>query len=360
MSPNQPPQQGQPDPKPLWVHSPKGVFYWRHEYASYWKGPAKDRVWVPSMDTPLHLPPPPDIGAEQGDAAGGPPAIQFGSNAPIQPHTPAQAGYHNPLHQNQPATPAVASVSAPPPPPPPLNAPLPYLNLGPQSSGPSHQPQPNSNGTGFMSMQHWLTALSHDRRDNVPRTLVCDWVQPRREPPRREAPAPNYNYFGDDRRESGFDRAEITARARIIDPGSTLGGNLPATSTPKHDASPIAPRPMSYRKGRATSNSSEQPVPPNCNTADRGANGHPRLPARRGVDTDDESDYGGSGSDDDDPSKIKNYNVKESTCQAQAVQRRNNGSLGKPGRPIKRPPAATLGIWSDLRYDTVPEARNLI
>ncbi|KAJ7046410.1 hypothetical protein C8F04DRAFT_1173352 [Mycena alexandri] len=101
-------------------------------------------------------------------------------------------------------------------------------------------------------------------------------------------------------------------------------------------------------------------IPPDCNAAERDNTGHPRLPVRAGIEDDNESDYGGSEDDEDDPAKLKNFNVKESFHHAQAVQKRSKGLLGNPGRPVQKPSAATLGVWSDLRYDTIPEARNLI
>ncbi|KAJ6499658.1 hypothetical protein C8R47DRAFT_1211965 [Mycena vitilis] len=53
-------QQPTRDPK-IWVQSPrKRAWYWRHPTSSFWKGPKSDRTWVPSIDAPSWLEPPPD------------------------------------------------------------------------------------------------------------------------------------------------------------------------------------------------------------------------------------------------------------------------------------------------------------
>ncbi|KAJ7160768.1 hypothetical protein C8R46DRAFT_1223112 [Mycena filopes] len=66
-----------------WVLSRKGAFFWRHASQSFWKGEPDDRVWVPSMDTPPDMPPPPDI--EQGPPRGPAPSATT-QNVPTAPN----------------------------------------------------------------------------------------------------------------------------------------------------------------------------------------------------------------------------------------------------------------------------------
>ncbi|KAJ7730542.1 hypothetical protein B0H16DRAFT_1469515 [Mycena metata] len=269
------------------------------------------------------MPAPPDFGADQGDAAGGPPAIQFGSSTPVIQPGPQQLQPHN-----QSTLPAPTPLNAGPPPPLSLNTPPPYPNTGPQSLGPPQQPAPGSSGAGFMSMQHRVSSAQHDRRSDAPRTL-------------RRVGDPQA------RRDSNCAQThELQERAHNLQLRERTLSSRPSASSSSRRAPSVS--------------TSDQVGPPDCNIAERGPNGHPRLPAGGASDFGDESNYGRSESDDNDPSKIKNNNTKESIHQAQAVQKRNKGLLGKPGRAVERPAAATLGIWSDLHYDMVPEAQSLI
>ncbi|KAJ7665835.1 hypothetical protein DFH06DRAFT_1127040 [Mycena polygramma] len=84
------------DPK-IWVKSKGGTWYWRHPTGSTWKGPRRDRVWVPSIDAPSWLPPPPDdfanVDTEEGTPASAPiaPLHQFGSTASARSGAPSGA-----------------------------------------------------------------------------------------------------------------------------------------------------------------------------------------------------------------------------------------------------------------------------
>ncbi|KAJ7027671.1 hypothetical protein C8F04DRAFT_1266775 [Mycena alexandri] len=287
MSTGQQQQQQQHDPS-RWVQSPKGVFYWRHDFGSYWKGPPDDRVWVPSMDTPLHLPSPPDVGAVQGDAAGAPPGIQFGSNMPINPQhpnatsIPGADSLHRPSHQL-------------------LRRSLHHIRIA--------DPKCWSRAPALARHQEAMHRSSSETGNSCAGTRHVATMRVPTFADRMIILASTNGAHG--MTLVACNHAAITAPeattgpAQTIARGSMLDGNHPVTSTPNLGARTTERKPTSCRKGRATST---------C----------------------------------------------ESFRHAQAVQKRSKGLLGNPGKPVQKPSAAALGVWNDLRYDTIPEARNLI
>ncbi|KAJ7046411.1 hypothetical protein C8F04DRAFT_1248652 [Mycena alexandri] len=267
MSSGQQPQQLQHDPN-RWVHSPKGVFYWRHDVGSYWKGPPDDRVWVPSMDTPLQLPPPPDFGAAQGDAAGAPPAIQFGSNPPINTNPPMPPAYHDQATtrapQQQTFSPTPVTIPAAAPAPAPMFAPglPPYSNRGPPMMGPATQFPPNNSGAGFMSMQSRATPYRASAAATR-RTRQSETGSSHVGTARGLAPAHITTTIASANGDrgttpAGFTCEAIIARAVIAGPvmtiahGSMYDGTRLAALTPKPGARIIGHRPTNFRKGHAT------------------------------------------------------------------------------------------------------------
>ncbi|KAJ7037839.1 hypothetical protein C8F04DRAFT_1256750 [Mycena alexandri] len=346
MSSNQQPQQQDPN---QWVSSPKGAFYWRHATGSYWKGPADDRVWVPSMDSPPNLPPPPDFGAPQGDAAGAPPATQFGSSTPIP------AGGLN--VQMPPVYRPRDTPSALPPTPP--RAPPPtqqtgFVSVHSRPAYPDHSTYNARDGprTAFRRWGEQPTQYNGRRDEPVPEnTSRRPWEDARGTTPRSD-----HNFRVDARREPS--RAFDPAARRESHRAQTHEFQERARDQQLRDRA-LSSRPPAAALTTEGVGAPARPPPPRVEDAERDVNGHPRLPAQAAAD-DDESDYGGSSDDDEKPDVLKKFNARETFRHAEANQKKKSGLLNNPGKPVQRPSALVLGVWDGLRYNTVPEARNLI
>jgi hypothetical protein len=140
------------DPK-KWVQSPKRVWYWRHPTGSFWKGPPDDRVWVPSIDAPPDLEPPPD----DLDDSSGQDSATHQNDAP-QPCAPQQFG-------------SVINLlvgGLPRLPPPQENAP--QLMARPQPNAFGHSPF----GRGDESTMRDGRPRTDDHRDPAPHTTIWD------------------------------------------------------------------------------------------------------------------------------------------------------------------------------------------
>ncbi|KAJ7026318.1 hypothetical protein C8F04DRAFT_1190637 [Mycena alexandri] len=333
MSSNQLPQQQDPN---QWVSSPKGAFYWQHTTGSYWKGPADDRVWVPSMDSPLNLPPPPDFGAPQGNAAGAPPATQFGTSTPI------------PLGRLN------------------VQMPLAYQQREPVLLhsgvwyGLVHRPAEQQ--TGFMSMaprpptqQMWWGDAPHTQGAHIRPTAFRPWgtqgatgtgntaPEARREPwdvsTGRLSPKVRLARRENHRAQTH----ELQDRARDQQLRDRALSSRPS-STSTHD--------------NITAAAPVRPLAPKVEDTEIGSDGHPILPGQ--AVPSDESDYGGSSEEDEGPEALKKFQVRETFRHREAVQKKQGGLLGNPGKAVRAPGGETVGVWGTLQYDTIPAARSLI
>ncbi|KAJ6579694.1 hypothetical protein DFH09DRAFT_1077283 [Mycena vulgaris] len=338
------------DPK-KWVQSPKRAWYWRHETQSYWKGPRDDHMW-----------PPPD---DEDDEASPPSAIaQFGlvpttlgKNPVVAPWSSTSGG------------PAGAAAPATLPPPAANESPrnlarrsescaadrAPIVERGPRpqdtKTGAAGTPGLMAPRSGTVkSKLGVITGISYpgrtrcgsmitegrtdvpkydDRRSDAPRYL-----------PRADVRGEYGQMHGPEERQEGL-HAETHAhqeRARDQALRERALTSHPSTSTTSSGHNERAPR-----------------IIINVDHASLDANSPPVFPVR--AIEDDESNYGDSKDDDEDGRQLKKYRAREE-AQLTDVARRPSGAAGPV--PSLPPAPSGAGLWGNLQFSTVPEARNLI
>ncbi|KAJ7602652.1 hypothetical protein DFH06DRAFT_1351176 [Mycena polygramma] len=320
----------------MWVKSAKGALYWRHRTMSFWKGPRNDRVWVPSLDTPVGLPAPPDDFSNVGDYEGAP-------SAPVAPVAPPPAPTTSILHPFGPRPNPFASS-------PPSNS----IGYGRRddapfsgSSGPPPYARVSDRGyTGpfARTFRDWEPVPNREQgredrdsgRDNrgPPHQLHGDSGRPYRSDQRNEFG----NSMGSQtiREEHRTQSQEIQTanRERVLRErlGSRGASAAPATPTASHDY-------------------------PKVEDAKLDNGGNPQLPHTGGAD--DESEYKGTSPSEDEGDALKKFQARETTRVSEA--RRKVGPATAIA-PTATAPAETVGagLWGRVDLTGVPAMRNLL
>ncbi|KAJ7149557.1 hypothetical protein C8R46DRAFT_1230231 [Mycena filopes] len=292
-----------------WIHTSSGAFYWRHATKSYWKGPPDERVWVPSMDSPPDMPPPPDF----GDGTSGP----ANTAPPPQPAPVTQFGTI-PALQNAAAGPPAYQQNAP------------HTEMGFAHPSPFGRPPrlPNTQtyrGTGSNYVSPFAGYVRRDANPEGDRgTNPADAPLLPRGPS-----APQGNPTCSPAREAQRSQTqEFQERARDQQLRARALSTCPSTP-PAHASSPP---------------SVNRPLPPRVDDAPRDERGHPILPIVPG------------GMEDE--KVLKENRLKEKSRYAEAICRNRAGE--EPKITAERPPGAIIGVWGDVSFNTVSEARNLI
>ncbi|KAJ7165405.1 hypothetical protein C8R46DRAFT_1035979 [Mycena filopes] len=354
-----------------WVLSRGGAFYWRHATQSYWKGPPDDRVWVPSMDMPPDMPPPPDF----GDRAPGPvaaaaprnnaPVTQFGSIIPYQ------NVQHGPPAYQQSMPPADLGFAHP----------NPFVNPQRCSRVDNVTQSPGSNYISPFAGHSRRDFTSESGRGNHPADAPPASVPPpptarSSVPPPRAPTAPSRTSSTPHRDDRGapphLDYRPLGRRDVRDDFGRSLSSEsrreAQRSQTQEYQERArdqqlrnraLSSRPSTSPAHTASPPSSNRPLPPRVDDAPRDSRGHPMLPIVAGGMEDDESDYGDEEKEDPEDEKvIKEYRVKERARHAEATRRHLAGE--QPKITAQRPPGAIIGVWGDVAFNTVSEARNLV
>ncbi|KAF8197234.1 hypothetical protein K438DRAFT_2119715 [Mycena galopus ATCC 62051] len=287
----------------------RGVYYWRPETGSRWRGDPDDRTWVPALDWPPNAPVPPDLQASApGQTEQSPPRQRqppgnrrLRGNQCEEEIARAPARHDVPLH-----TPArhdvlvhtpqgIVETRSPPPYDPrgafassrnhPLN---PYANGPVEFRGPAISPDEWRQGAPSGQV-HRAPYWSHGQQPSRTAVPQDDWETRDHRHVRREAPhrhdvdAHTRGQFGQPR-PHGWDRDRLDRR----DQRDHCGAPCSEERDLRERALQTKPRKPSIAVTR--------PVPLVDNTA-VDAEGYPVFPLSAPTD-DDASDYGGSEADD--------------------------------------------------------------
>ncbi|KAJ7678178.1 hypothetical protein DFH06DRAFT_1121690 [Mycena polygramma] len=397
------------DPK-IWVKSKGGIWYWRHPTGSTWKGPRRDRVWVPSIDAPSWLPPPPDdfanIDAEEGNLAPAPiaPTHQFGTTAPARPGAPSGAA--------APAGIPIPSVAL---------RPSPFGNSG-SSTGlwggnalPAPGPRPSYTTTGAVTytgafantmrrrdesraeQEHLDRERLEAQRDRERREFERSQREREQRERERREDRERLDREEREREHRRFEGAQEEHRGDYYHHGSSYGGSSYSHSPRRHhnDYGHATPRRDvrnsftdmlhggSHREERRSqdrakeerlrdlarnsrgprapsSTKSSEAKPHTVLDVDKAAldtRGQPILPTT--AYDEDESEYGGTDDSDDEDAALKKYRARESIRVGEA--RRKEGAESPPAEAAPAPPESVgAGRWGTLRLSTAPAMRNLL
>ncbi|KAJ7672157.1 hypothetical protein DFH06DRAFT_1319585 [Mycena polygramma] len=387
------------DPK-IWVKSKGGTWYWRHPTGSSWKGPRRDRVWVPSMDAPDWLPPPPDdfsnLDADEGQPAPAP-AHTFGTVVPTVVPMDTTPGPGIPI-------PPIIRSSA-------------FGSSGRPtdlwgSSGPPPARTSTYTTTGAVTytgpyantMRHRDESirLDREREDDQRRRREVQADRDRREFERNQREREqrrreeedralehrrfegaqdehqDYYHHGSSYRPEPArrDHHDYGRQAPRRDIRSSYSDTLHsgahreeqrAQSHAQQDRAREQQLREKVRKSRAPSSAasssgstvtptSVRPIP-NVDAATLGNDGHPILPNL--APDDEESEYGGSDDSEEDSKAVKRYRTKESFRLGEA--RRKTGAEDPPAAEVPAmPDSIGAGIWARLPLNTVSGMRNLM
>ncbi|KAJ7078291.1 hypothetical protein B0H15DRAFT_954636 [Mycena belliarum] len=356
-----------------WVCSKKKVYYVRPPAGSRWMGPSDDRVWVPGLDWPDGLEPPPDDDAD-GDVSMAPPTTpqSFGTipaAAPVPQTAPVAVPPAVDTRANAPARHTAPTTASGPPRGPPATV------GGPPDAarGPNRPPQQHYGPfTGaFANTMRYRDAVSrrmHEGRgaSDLAPTLAADRQAPPRsdhyEPRDREDTRGRTEGHHHEGRQQGGRRPDVRNEyVRALDNEDRREGQRAEALLHQDRAREQALRAKASatRPGGTTTGPAQRPPaiirpPPDVDTARLDADGLPMLP---GVAIpDDESDYGGSSDDDeeDELRNLKNFRTKEEFRLSAALRRPDQ----RDAPPMPPAPAST-GVWATISYSTIVEARAL-
>ncbi|KAJ7500915.1 hypothetical protein B0H11DRAFT_1908767 [Mycena galericulata] len=382
-------QQNESDATKKWVQSPRKAIYVRDPKASFWRGPRDDRVFVPSLDWPVGLEPPPDdMEEEQGaSSATAAPAATSANPAPAFGSLPAFNYVAPPAHP--PANPFSSTVSAPayrttnqPTSQPPITQPGPPANASGEwqvvgrRSPPRHHPQApppyyrGYSGPFAHTMRHRDAGLrqQESRRESQggPVTYGSARYQARPDADARGPP----RYYDREEREDRGDRHRSDSTRYRGDPrneyadhlgrGNWREENRAETQEFQGRARDQAVRDRST-SSRPSSNPERAPgfVPepaPVVEDAPRRENGHPIFP--EDAVPDDESDYGDSEDDSEaEERNRKSRRHRELRRLTEAMQRAGTTTQAAVAPPNYRP---SVGLWGTLGFGSIAETRNLI
>ncbi|KAJ7454312.1 hypothetical protein B0H11DRAFT_1926520 [Mycena galericulata] len=386
------------DPPKKFVYSPTtGAIYWRDPTASFWKGPRHDRVFVPSMDFPEGVEPPPDNFANvpgapasnsatgsAGSAATQGPANSSGldgvtGTAPA-PTIPNPAFGTLPPFNYTGATTTPNPIAAPVPPPAQPNRQPGATNTHPggewqtvQRRDPDPQlppPPPYYNGYQGGVMETTLRYRELMRQRNAARQRGDDRGYsggPSRHGPSHYRPSDSgsrYHPLAERESRSGqrsqsrgryHPEPEQRPRHNESRPERQLGAARgfmgrapPATqSRPSLAPSTLAPAPGFV------------PIPPPIvELAPRGPNGHPIFPETIQPD-EDVSDYGNSEDDSEDENKTRKIRRDKERKQLTKALSKAGLPTASPAMP-PHPNPSQIGPWAGHGIYTIAEARNLI
>ncbi|KAF8195191.1 hypothetical protein K438DRAFT_1968526 [Mycena galopus ATCC 62051] len=293
------------------VLSRQGVYYWRPDMGSRWRGEPDDRVWVPGLDWPDNAPIPPDP--------------QYSRAPPSTRSSPRQRTENRRLHESR-------DYDTPP-----------RYDTVPQSpSGFAEtrpQPPPVLRG-GFGSSRDRdigpYAGRSLEFRSPVVDHEVPYWAHHAcRVPSRHGDLTPTRSLLGSD---ITMDPAFIDARL----PGATMWM--------MSMAAPMALRSKPVRPAVAATC-----AVPLVENAAVDAEGYPIFPLSAPT-NDDESDYGGS---DTDTSGDEGDKVQRDIANKERIQL-EDAQLNRSPRPTLDalpPPPAAAGPWGRLNFDTVARAK---
>ncbi|KAF8180277.1 hypothetical protein K438DRAFT_1768509 [Mycena galopus ATCC 62051] len=288
------------------VTSHKNVYYVRPEIRSRWLGPPDDRIWVPALDWPEDLAPPPDpeLALENAGTPHEPQVVAGGTPHPV----PQQASHQRPDY-------GAFSGSAGMMPP--------FRNMAAPAYG-TVQATPTAQRYGeFMgpfanTMAHRDRGLEHRHA-----TRTCAGVP--RTPTAEDGTITARSQDGATPK-GGPDRAkEQHLREHALHSKNTVGA--------KPEVQPTCPV-------------------PNVDHTLRHADGHP-IPPMIST-TEDESDYGSS--DADEKSELQKFRTCEHDRFAKVLARTGGTPVSEP---ISRAPDAA-GLWEGVSVDSIPNARNQV
>ncbi|KAJ7820898.1 hypothetical protein B0H13DRAFT_1921104 [Mycena leptocephala] len=344
------------DPK-KWVQSPKKVWYWRHPTGSFWKGPPDDRIWVASIDSPPDLEPPPDdemesVGAGTAPASpSNPVARQFGSIPNMMAGGDAHAPqYHtlrpppdfaqtriDPFGDRLGATP---SASLPPP----------YV----------HSPYGPYTGPWSNTMRHRDNSARSEMERANERGAGDSPRRPTTPPGRRGSAGP---FSGHTRADHGRPRTDIRDEyANSLSDQSRRKRQNAQVQEHRERAreQSLRDRALGSRSGPVATavprlDAQSRPIPEAYKAA-RGPNGHPIFPQTHPQE--DESDYGGSDTSDDNDDALEKWRSRERDHVSKARQKSAPNTRPSPSTAPR--PSSDAGMWRDLSIATIDEARNLL
>ncbi|KAJ7665391.1 hypothetical protein DFH06DRAFT_1323785 [Mycena polygramma] len=398
------------DPK-IWVKSRGGTWYWRHPSGSFWKGPRSDRAWVPAIDVPDWLPPPPDdfsnLDAEVGSIAPAQPAPQqFGSVPANPPGNQQTAGVQNTPARRPSAFGSASTVDRW------GSTPLPRITQSTYTSGSVTYTGPYANTMRHRDESARLDRERREREDRERMDRERDGAQ--RDRDRREQERSMRERSQRDRelrdREEERDREVRNREHRQFEKAQNgpqdgyhhgsasvrpddgpprredLGRNTPrrdvrsgysdalqsgahreehrAQSQAHHERAKeqqLRDRVRESRGSKAPSSvSSATPSLreiPDVDKAKLDRTGHPIFPTAA-VD-EEESEYGGTTDSDEEEAELKKFRARESTRVGEA--RRKVGAETPHAVPAPSPPESVgAGIWATVGINSVREMRNLL
>ncbi|KAJ7601994.1 hypothetical protein DFH06DRAFT_1351813 [Mycena polygramma] len=364
------------DPK-IWVKSKGGIWYWRHPTGSTYKGPRHDRVWVPSIDAPSWLPPPPDdfanLDAEEGRTAPAPlaPNHQFGTTAPTPTGAPT-SGIPIPAVTIRP-NPMASSTSG-------------HLWAG--NAPPPSGPRPSYTTTGAVTytgafatiMRHHDESRAERERQDRERLEAQhdrerrEFERSQRERERREELERRDRELRE-REHRRFEGAQEERYGPQYNHGSSYesprdGHSHRRTedrghSTPRRDVRNSFTDTLQagpHRDERCAQDRAEERLRDLARNS-RGpkakpdARGQPILPSA--AYDEDESEYGGMDDSDDEEDALKKYRTREALRVGETRRREGAEDPHAPVAPAP-PEAVGAGVWGTLNLNSASAMRNML
>ncbi|KAJ7670616.1 hypothetical protein DFH06DRAFT_1124932 [Mycena polygramma] len=389
------------DPK-IWVKSRGGTWYWRHPSGSFWKGPLSDRAWVPAIDVPDWIPPPPDdfsnLDAEVGSPVPAQPAPQlFGSVPANRTGNQPTAGVQNtPAPRPSAFNSATATDrwgSTPLP-----RAQSTYTSGSVTYTGPYastmrardeslrlDRERRERDDKARMDRERDEAQRDRDRRERDRSTREREQrsreLRDREEERGREERNREHRQF--ERAQSGTQetyhhgsanaREDVGRQTPRRDVRSGYSDALQsgahreehrAQSQAHHERAKeqqLRDRVRETRGSKAPSSVSSTTPPlrevPDVDKAVLDRTGHPIFPTP--AVGEEESEYGGTTDSDEEETELKKFRARESTRVGEA--RRKTGAESPHAVPAPSPPESVgAGIWATVGINSVREMRNLL